>query len=430
MDATEIDHLEQSNRIPLARPGNEFEAQSCSRPVSGYLDQPVWPASDVGALGPAGEVRSPGLGGVLSRGDEATRAGFIAQLQRSVGNHGVQSVVQGPGPARLLPAQRPHAPEAGPLRPTIQRKIQWGAGSSFVEFLPSSSITDQSRLDNTSVADLMAGNAPSATVLIKFAESGGESSFLTKPNATGRVQLSVFTSWMRANKYIDTAALNDSGDNRFSATLDFTVDDKGNIHFSQSTPEQTGAGEGATVTVSPTSSDGMLKGFVQMTAAVSTGDTVTHGLGAAPAGFGPSSSMTFTSSDVVVRTWKVNFSVVKDVKSYQMEPDPVFRVNSAEIADERALVTWFKGLSTEVQAAVRSGSRKVTIDGFASTTAGDKHNSKLSYDRAATAKKILEIYTGEAARIVISGRGRYDATTVGETASERRVEIRVLPPEG
>ncbi|WP_120285329.1 OmpA family protein [Rhodococcus rhodochrous] len=430
MTATEFDHL-NPKRTPVARPANEFEAENSSSPLSGLFNQPVRLASEIGAREPAGEVRSHGISGALSRGDGATRARLIAQLQLSVGNHGAQGVVQGLGPGRMRSASQPNAPAAtAPWRPTIQRKIQWGTGSSFVEFQASASITDLSRLDNTSVADLLAGNAPSATVPIKFAETGGESTIDTKPGATGRVKLTAFTNWLRANKYIDTAALNESGDNRYSAAFDYTVDDKGNIHFSQPTPEQTGAGEGATVTVSPTSSDGMLKGFVQITAAVSTGDTVTHGLSAAPAGFGPSSSITYTSADLVVRTWKVNFNVVKDVKPYQMEPDPKFKVNSAEIADERALVSWFKGLPTEVQAAVRSGARKMTIDGFASTTAGDKHNSKLSYDRAMTAKKILEIYTGEGARIVISGRGRYDATAVGETESERRVEIRILPPDG
>ncbi|MEE3850159.1 hypothetical protein VZC37_07425 [Gordonia sp. LSe1-13] len=430
MDAPEFDHLEHPKRAPVvAHPANEFEAESSSSSLSGLINQPIRPVSKVGAREPTGEGRSPGLSGALSGGDGATRAGLIAQLQRSVGNHGVEGVVQSLGPARVRPA-RPNASAATPWVPTIQRKIQWGTGSSFVEFQASSSITDQSRLDNTSVADLMAGNAPSATVTIKFAEAGGVSTFSTKPGATGRVRLAVFTNWLRANRYIDTAALNESGDNRYSAAFDYTVDDKGIIHFSQPTPEQTGAGGGATVTMSPTTSDGMLKGFVQITAAVSTGDTVTHGLSAAPAGFGPSSSITYTSADLVVRTWKVNVNVVKDVKPYQMEPDPKFMVNSAAIADERALVTWFKSLPTEVQAAVRSGARKMTIDGFASTTAGDKHNSRLSYDRAMTAKKILEIYTGEAAKIVISGRGRYDATAVGETESERRVEIRVLPPDG
>jgi outer membrane protein OmpA-like peptidoglycan-associated protein len=96
-------------------------------------------------------------------------------------------------------------------------------------------------------------------------------------------------------------------------------------------------------------------------------------------------------------------------------------------ADEDKIVKWFQALPSATRGKISAGTLPISIEGYASTTAGKPFNRELSRRRALKVQRILQDIAGSAAQFRVNAFGEYQAATADrvESPTERRVRITV-----
>jgi outer membrane protein OmpA-like peptidoglycan-associated protein len=96
-------------------------------------------------------------------------------------------------------------------------------------------------------------------------------------------------------------------------------------------------------------------------------------------------------------------------------------------ADEARIVKWFQMLPATTRGKISAGTLPISIEGYASTTAGGAFNRELSHRRAVRVQRILQDIAGSSAQFRVNAYGKYQAGTADkvENANERRVRISV-----
>jgi hypothetical protein len=96
-------------------------------------------------------------------------------------------------------------------------------------------------------------------------------------------------------------------------------------------------------------------------------------------------------------------------------------------ADEDKIVKWYQALPSTTRGKIAAGTLPISIEGYASTTAGKPYNRELSRRRALKVQRILQDIVGSAAQFRINAFGEYQASTPDkvENPTERRVRISV-----
>ncbi|GAA4609825.1 hypothetical protein BJY16_007526 [Actinoplanes octamycinicus] len=104
------------------------------------------------------------------------------------------------------------------------------------------------------------------------------------------------------------------------------------------------------------------------------------------------------------------------------------RQDAVSLAEQDRLIAWFQSLPEPTQARVRDGRTPVVLIGRASTTGDTALNLRLSAERMAAVRRILEVFAGNRVQFHTRAEGEYTAGTEDavESREQRRVDVSVL----
>jgi outer membrane protein OmpA-like peptidoglycan-associated protein len=255
------------------------------------------------------------------------------------------------------------------------------------------------------------------------------------PGQSGVVRLSIEMGWFQ-----DNLLFNYSGTAQSITEIPFTVTAAGEVQWQEAIQSNETSGDAAELIVPVSVAKGSMPagGYVTVSPTIRSAGSTTAGSTSSVSveGIGGGASSSETTSRVAA--WQAPFTVYLVAP----KPSPILITHLADVhfaagsdrieeAGEVHVVSFYRGLPSDVRKAVEQGATEIVLRGHASTTAGFAFNRDLSRRRSLRVKQILQDIAGADARINVSGVGKYEARTADnvEDISERRVDIEVTAPK-